>query len=61
MNKIHKGKIEEVERDRSNRIEDAKKIIEKKLRDEEKNRRLVEEQERKELSRRSKKNYKLMK
>ena len=39
--------MEEIERDRSNRLEEAKRIIEKKLREEEKSRRLKEEQERK--------------
>ena len=40
-------KITEAERDRSNRIEEARRIIEKKLKEEEKIRRLKEEQERK--------------
>ena len=47
MDKIHKNKIEEIERDRSNRLEEAKIIIEKKLKEEEKSRRLKEERERK--------------
>ena len=48
LDKIHKSKIIEAERDRSNRIEEARRIIEKKLKEEERNRRLKEEQERKE-------------
>ena len=40
-------KITEAERDRTNRIDEARRIIEKKLKDEEKSRRLKEEQERK--------------
>ncbi len=48
LDKIHKSKITEAERDRSNRLDEARKIIEKKLKEEEKNRRLKEEQERKE-------------
>ena len=45
--KTHKDKIREAESDRLNRLDAAKKIIEKKLKEEEKNRRLIEEQERK--------------
>ncbi len=43
----HKKKIAAAEKDRSDRIEEAKKIIEKKLRQDEENRKLEEEQARK--------------
>ena len=48
LDKIHRNKITEAERDRSNRLEEARKIIEKKLKEEEADRRSKEEQERKE-------------